>query len=184
MSRWKLACGLVVVTVLACVGATMAQEGRRAGGGGQGQWGGRWDPEQMRQMMMDRIKESLGATDEEWTVIGPRYETVTTLARDARAGGGFGMFGRRGAFGGRGGRGGPGRGAAEAPLSETAQAADALRETLDNDASTPEQIKEKLTAYRAAREKAREALAKAQEQLREVLSLSQEARLVLMGTLE
>ncbi|MCK4376517.1 MAG: hypothetical protein KAX19_14370 [Candidatus Brocadiae bacterium] len=180
MSRWKLACGLVVVTVLACVGATMAQEGRRAGGGGQG----RWDPEQMRQMMLDRIKESLGATDEEWTVIGPRYETATTLARDAHAGGGFGMFGRRGAFGGRAGRGGPGRGAAEAPLSETAQAADALRETLDNDASTPEQIKEKLTAYRAAREKAREELAKAQEALREVLSLSQEARLVLMGTLE
>ena len=113
MSRWKLACGLVVVTVLACVGATMAQEGRRAGGGQ-----GRWDPEQMRQMMMDRVKESLGATDEEWTVIGPRYETVTTLARDARGGG---MFGRRGGFGGRGGRGGPGGEAAEAPQSETAK---------------------------------------------------------------
>lgn len=158
----------------------MAQEGRRGGGGG----GGRWDPEQMRQMMMERIRESLGATEEEWTVIGPRYETVTTLARDARGGGGFGMFGRRGGFGGRGGRGGPGRGADEAPQSETAQAADALRETLDNDASTPEQIKEQLTAYRAARENAREELAKAQAELREVLSLRQEARLVLMGTLE
>ncbi len=186
MSRWKLAGGLVALTVLVSVGVALAQEG--AGGGGRGggrrQWGGgRWDPEQMRQMMLDRMKESLGATDEEWTVLAPRFEKVTRLAREAGGGfmrgGGFGGRARRGTWGG-----GPGEGAAQEPQTATAKASDALRTTLEDESSSPDQIKKLLTAYRAAREKARQELAKAQEELREVLSVRQEAQLVLTGTLE
>jgi uncharacterized protein (DUF3084 family) len=64
------------------------------------------------------------------------------------------------------------------------KAAEDLRTTLGDQNSTVAQVKEKLTAYRAEREKAREELSKAQEDLRSVLSVKQEAQLVLMGSLD
>ena len=54
----------------------------------------------------------------------------------------------------------------------------------DRRALKPEEIKEKLTALRKAREKAEQELTKAQEELRKVLTLHQEARLVLIGFLK
>jgi chromosome segregation ATPase len=63
------------------------------------------------------------------------------------------------------------------------KASDALQTTLENTSATPEEIKAKLTALRTAREKARQELATAQKELREVLSLRQEAQMVLMGML-
>src|SRR5438552_19110772 len=75
------------------------------GGGGQGR--GNFDPEQMRQRMMERYKQQLDVkSDDEWKIIQDRIEKVTTARREAGAGGGFGMMG----FGGR--RGGPGGGGA------------------------------------------------------------------------
>ena len=181
MSRWKGLSGVmaVVVALGLCVGLAMAQQQR---GGGMG--GGRFDPAQWRQRLAERMKEALGATDEEWSVIGPRLEKVQDLSRQARSG--MGMGGRGGGRGmGRGGfGGGGGQPAAEEPQTEIGKAASSLQTVLQNEASTSAQIKESLTAYRKAREKVRQELAKAQEQLREVLTLRQEAQLVLMGTLD
>ena len=77
-------------------------------------------------------------------------------------------------------------GAPEAERERTPieKATEELQAALEDEGTTPEQIKERLTAYREAREEARKELAKAQEELREVLTLRQEAQLVLMGTLE
>ena len=47
-----------------------------------------------------------------------------------------------------------------------------------------DQIKAKLTALRAAREQARRELATAQRSLRQLLTLRQEAHLVLRGLLD
>ena len=58
-----------------------------------------------------------------------------------------------------------------------------LQTTLQNTAATPDAIKKQLTVLRAAREKAKQDLAKAQQDLRQVLTLRQEATLVLMGML-
>jgi hypothetical protein len=90
------------------------------------------------------------------------------------------MFGRRGR--GDEERGGPEEAAEEQTALE--KATDSLQEALASEDTPPAQIKERLTAYRAAREKARQELDKAQKELREVLSVRQEAQLVLMGTLD
>ena len=63
-------------------------------------------------------------------------------------------------------------------------ASQALREVLDKDDASPDQIRAKLTALRAAKESARQKLAAAQKNLREVLTLKQEAALVLGGQLD
>ena len=59
-----------------------------------------------------------------------------------------------------------------------------LQTLLENAASTPEQIKQQVTKLRAAREKSKQELAKAQQDLRQILTVRQEAQLVLMGWLD
>jgi hypothetical protein len=191
---------VIVVGVMGCLVALIA-----AGvsmGQPQGQRGqrGMFDPAQMRQMMEQRMKEQLGITDAEWQVIGPRLTKVMTLSRQTQMGGGMArmfMRGRRGQGGPMGGpQGGPPEGAPQGggrrgqrggPFGqeETAvsKASDALQTTLENAEATPEQIKAGMTALRNAKEKARQELATAQKELREVLSLRQEAQMVLMGML-
>ncbi len=146
------------------------------GGGGRGGRGG-FNPEQFRQMRLDRIKQDLGATDEQWKALQPLVEKVMTAQADARSGGGMGrMFGR----GGRGGQGG----APAAPETETQKAAQALQTVLENKDSTADQVDAALKAYRAAREKAQQALSDAQKVLRDHVLPRQEAQLVLDGILE
>ena len=53
---------------------------------------GNFDPEQMRQRMMERYKERLEVTnDDEWKLISDRIEKVMAAQRETRIGGfGFG----------------------------------------------------------------------------------------------
>jgi hypothetical protein len=201
MFRWKKS-GVVAVLIvmgLVCAGVAFAQrgEGQRGGGAGErrgrpaqrgGRPGerGRFDPEQIRQMILQRMQEMLGATDEEWTVIGPRLEKVMELSRQAQGGLGARMFRgmRRRPGGEERGREGPGRGREEQEQSAVEKAADALQQALSEEGSSPAEIKARLTRYRQAREQARQELAKAQEELRNVLTVRQEAQLVLMGQLD
>lgn len=68
--------------------------------------------------------------------------------------------------------------------SPVQQASEALEQTLEKSESTTEDVKAKLLALRNAREKSKQELVKAQQELREVLTVNQEARLVLMGLLD
>ena len=68
-------------------------------------------------------------------------------------------------------------------MNATQAASQALREILEKDDATPDQIAAKLTALRAAKESARQKLAAAQKDLREVLTRKQEAWLVVFGQL-
>ncbi|MCL2640905.1 MAG: hypothetical protein FWD53_08690, partial [Phycisphaerales bacterium] len=82
---------------------------------------------------------------------------------------------------------GGGQGGGNAPaVPETAvgKASAELRAALENKESTAEQIKVKLAALRDARAKAREALTKAQNELKELVTVKQEAFLVSRGMLE
>lgn len=181
MSVRKVLVGSVVAGLLAVAGLALAQAGGRAGRGGRAGGGGAgFDPAQMRQGMMDRVKETLQAKDAEWKVLEPRLERVMTLSREASG------FGRMGMFGGRrrGGAGQPGAPGAVLPQSDVDRATEALQTTVDDPKTTPAQIKAKLTAFRAAREKSRQELAKARESARELVTQRQEAQLVLMGILE
>lgn len=159
--------------------------------GQPGQPGGRgnFDPAQFRQRMMDRLKEQLGASDDEMQALMPKIEKVMQLQRDAGGGGMRGMFGRRGGGpggpGGNGGPGGPGApGGAPATESPVRQKSADLQETLQNKDAKPDEIKAKLDALRAARAQAKQDLAAAQQELKGLLTQRQEAVMVEMGMLE
>ncbi len=164
-------------------GPNQAGQGRNRGPGGM-----RFDPQQFQQRMMERMKEMLGAEDEAWKVIEPRLSAVMTLSREVNNRGGMmRMFGRgRGGFGGPGSRGGnrPGQGQNNQPQSDIEKSTQALQTLLDAEKPNPAQIKQVLTALRTAREKAKQKLVKAQQNLRQVLTIRQEAQLVLMGYLQ
>ncbi len=185
---------VIVIGIAACVlalavgGLSIAQPpqgGRDRGPAGPGQF----DPEQMRQRMTQRMKEQLGADDEAWKVLEPRLMKVMELNRQVGGGPGgmFGMFGRGGPAGNRSDRGprdgqnAPGRPADQQTAVQ--KATEQLRTTLDNQSAAPEEIKKNLTALREAREKAKQELATAQQELRQILTVRQEAQLVMMGQL-
>ncbi len=161
----------VMLGVLVACGLTAAVSAQEAPGRRR-----RWNPEEMRARYLERFKEQLEVSDAEWEVIRPRLEKVTALARETTISR-FGQTERR-----RGRRGGDEAEAQE--QSALAEAAEELREVLEADASTPEEIQAKLTALREAREQARQDLAQAQAELRELLTQRQEAQLVLLGILD
>lgn len=187
------ACGLILSTA---TGSVLAQndapQAPQAGGGGQGGSGGRqgrgnWDPEQMRQRMMERIREQLAVKDDaEWGLIEARIKKIN----EARPGMGRGFGGFGGGPGGPGGAGGPGgpggpgggrqgRGGFGQPNPD----AEALQTALDSGASADD-IKAKLATYRASAKQKEAQLEKAQDELRQLLSVKQEARAVLLGLLK
>ena len=134
--------------------------------------GGRPDPAQMRQMMIDRMKEALGASDEEMQALAPKLEKVMTLQREAGGGGMRGMFGRGGPQGGD-----------QPALSPTQQKAKDLKDAVDANAPAAD-IKAKMQALRDARAAAKQDLTKAQAELKELLTQKQEATLLMFGMLE
>ena len=193
---------LLVSQSFSAAGGEGGQGGRGARPGGEGaQPSDRGpvdrNPEQMRarmqEMMNQRMKEQLGITgDDEWKVIQPRLQKVQDLSRQVSPGGRMGTFGGRGMVGGPGGRGqGPGQGPGpdargttpDRELSTVEKAAQELQDLLATEAPKADDIKAKLTAYRTAREKAKTDLAKAQEELKQAVTIRQEAALVLMGML-
>lgn len=169
------------VVLFAASGPVLAQT-RPPGRGG-------FDPEQMRQRMMERMKEQFEVKgDDEWKLISERITKVMELRRDA-GGSTFG-FGRppggdrsrpegeaaRPAGEGdrrtRGGFGGP-------PNPD----AEALQKAIEAKASSAE-LKEKMEKLRASRKEKEAQLEKAQSELRQILNVRQEATAVLMGLLK
>ena len=125
------------------------------------------------------MREQLGATEAEWTkVLKPRLDKVQTLQRQMR--GGFGAMRGRGR--GRGRQ--PAEGAAQPEQSDVQKKTAALRNLLDDKASGAAAIKAALGALRKAREASQKDLEAARKKLREVVTVRQEAQLVLMGTLD
>ena len=130
---------------------------------------GQWDRSQIMERIMDRYRENLGFSVAEWKVVQPKVQAVM----DNRISGASGMMSMFG--GSRRGRGGDSS-SEKTPTSE-------LRDLLEKEDASKGDIKAKLAAYRADR-KAREAkLKKAQEDLRQFLTIKQEAQAVLAGLL-
>jgi hypothetical protein len=199
MKRLSLAsllaiCGLILSTatgsLLAQNEAPAAQPG---GSGAPGAPGGRpgrgnWDPEQMRQRMMERVREQLAVKDDaEWSVIESRIKKISDsrfgMGRGMGGPGGPGGPGGQGAPGGQGGQGGQGGRQGRGGFGQANPDAEVLQSALDSGASADD-IKVKLTAYRAAAKVKEVQLEKAQDELRQLLSVKQEARAVLLGLLK
>lgn len=149
-------------------------------------WAG-MDPQQMQQQMqqrmMDSFRERLVVTnDSEWRVIEERLSKVVRVRMETMFSGMGMMGGMR--FGGRGGGNGPGGGFSRFPgFSQPDPDAENLQKTIENNAPVA-QIKSALTKLRETRKQKQAELAKAQEELRKVLTLRQEATLVLSGILD
>jgi len=161
--------GMVAMLCLFSGGA-WAQENPGGGGGRQ------FDPEAFRKQMLDRLKERLGVTEDEWKALQPKVEAVQKLVMESRMRGGN-MFGRR-----RGGE-DPNQPQPE-PRNELEKKTRELQALADNKDADPKAVKDKMKEIRDLREKAKGDLKKAQDELRELLTPRQEAQLLLMGYLE
>lgn len=190
MKKVSRLAGIIAIVMALGLGVMMtnAQQGPGPGGPGQG-----FDPAQMQQRMLDRVKENLKATDDEWKVISPLVEKVMEKQRGTRGMGGFGPMGR-----GPGGPGpqaapqstgdqqgqrqgrGQGRGFGGTPMPEQ----EALQTALEKESTPAEEIKAKIDALRKARKQREAELQQAREELRKVLTVKQEAQMILTGMLD
>lgn len=179
MNQLLAICGVAAALFLGA-GNVSAQNG---GGGGGGR--GNFDPAQMQERIMDNAREQLGLTnDTDWNAIQPLVQKVMDARRDTM-GGGMGRLmgrgnrgsnnananannnsGRRGGFGGT-------------PSPE----AEALQKAIDDNAPTA-QVKAALAKYHASQKDKQAKLVQAQENLRKVLTVKQEAQAALLGLVE
>jgi hypothetical protein len=189
MKRWMKSLAITGLMAVIGFGSTrlMAQPANGGpGGGGPGGGRGNMDPAQMRQMMMDRVREQLDVKgDDEWKAIEPRIQKVMDARRDVGFGGPMGGFGRRarpqGGDQAQGGGNNQGnRQRFRGLMGEPGPEAEALQAAIDSKASADD-IKAKLAKYREARKEKQAKLEAAREELRKVLSVRQEAVAVLNG---
>ncbi len=115
-----------------------------------------------RKRAVERLKDELGISDKDWPVVKPRIEAVYNLVHPQP-------------------RFGPGD---REPRTEVEHRSSELRELLRDEETGADAIKAKLTALRAAKEKARQGLAAAQKNLRQLMTIRQEAVLVLNELLD
>jgi hypothetical protein len=157
----------------------------------QGRGGGNFDPAEMRQRMMDGMKEALEITDDaEWTAIEPKVGKVFDARRDvdsSRMRGFMGMGRGRRNGGGGGGNGddtntAPRRNRGGGFFGEPSAAVTALQKAVDDKAPAAE-IKAKLKIVQDEAKDNQAKLLAAQEDLRAVLTPRQEAIATLRGLL-
>ena len=179
-NRWI---AVAAVAAALCSGASLglAQQdnnnkgndaGGQGGGGGRG-FRGNFDPAQMQQMIMDRLREDMEVKDDtEWKALEPLVQKVFDARRQVDGERMRGMFGGRRRGGDTGGDQGGRRGGffGQQPSPE----AEALTRAIESKASNAE-LKAALAKFVEARKTKQAELEKAQAELRKVLSLRQEA---------
>lgn len=197
LSRRTLS-ALTVATVLGASSTLIGQgpddaNRRRRPDDAGGDRGGRgnFDPAQMQERMLSTLRERLEIKDdEEWKLISERIAKLQEVRRNSAGAGGLGamMLAGRGGPGGpgggpppgggdRGGRGPGGRGPGGGS-PEISALTSAVRDKLPD-----AEIKNRLDRVREIRKANEAQLAKAQEELRAVLTVRQEAVAVLFGLL-
>ncbi len=152
------------------------------GGGGPGRGGrGNFDPAQFQQRMMDNVREDLGFTnDTDWSAVQPLVQKVMDARRDAGGPGMGRMMFRRNNNNGNNDQGGRRRGGF---FGQPSPEAEALQQAIDNNAPAA-QIKAALEKYRASQKDKEDKVLAAQENLRKVLTVKQEAQATLLGLLQ
>ena len=156
----------------------------------QNRGGGGFDPSQFKERRMNDLKDQLGATAEEWTVIQPKLDKVLTeqfTQMASRFGGMRGGGGRtRGGDNNGGNNNAADRSSRPRPGADTpiGKASAELRDAVDKKDTPQEEIATKLKALRDAKAKAKADLEAAQKDLQSVLTPRQEAVLVSNSVLE
>ncbi|MGA2863365.1 MAG: hypothetical protein ABSF95_02645 [Verrucomicrobiota bacterium] len=180
MQNWLVVAG---VAAALCMGVSNSMAQQDNAGQGGGRRGNRnMDPAQMQQRMLERYKEVLEVTkDDEWNVLQPLVQKVMAARRDTFGGMGRGMFGGRRGGGANPDQGGGG-GVRPGGFGQPSPEAEALQKAIEAKASTAE-IKAALGRFVEARKAKAEQLKAAQEELRKVLTVRQEAIAHLNGLL-
>jgi len=158
--------------------------GRGEGRGGRGNF----DPSRFQEMIMNGIRDRLGIKDDtEWKAIEPLVTKVNEARREAAVGG---MRSMMGGFGGRG-PGGPGGGGENSGgdrgrgrfggfMGEPSAEEEALAKAVEAKAPKAE-LKTKMAAFRKVKEANETKLKDAQDNLKKVLTVEQEAAALQMG---
>ena len=156
--------------------------GGMGGGGMGGRGGGGFDPAAMQAQRLQDLKTQLEVTDDsEWAALESLIQKVIDAQTAVRGdtanamGMGGGRGGRGGGGGGRGGMGGMGG-------ATTGTELQAVQRAVDGDASK-EDTKATLAKLTEVRKIHQAALQKAQDDLRKVLTVRQEAILTVNGYL-
>ena len=180
INHWLTAAGLTAILWVSA-GNLFSQNGAPPQGGFGG---GNFDPTQFQKMMMDGFRNQLEIKDDaEWKVVEERIQKVTDARREVGFGG-MGMLSsimRRGG-GPPGGAGGGARRGFGAFASTPNPDEEALQKAIDAKASNAE-IKAALAKWQESKKARQAALEKAQADLRQVLSVRQEAIAALAGLL-
>lgn len=177
----------LLIAAVACVGLVLAQaqdnnsnsdNNSNNNGGRRNRFQG--DPQQFRQMMMDRLKERLEVKDDtEWKALEPLIQKVMDARRDVMGLSSPGGFGRnRG--GDNSGDNGPRRGGFFG--GTPSQELEALDKAVEAKASKNE-LKAAIAKVQDARKAKQAELEKTQENLRKVLTTRQEAIATANGLL-
>ena len=186
-----MAIGAVALT-LSLGGKAVAQPQGFGGGPGGGMDFQNMDPQEIQKMiqqrMLDSYRDQMAVTnDTEWTLIAERITAVSqartaTMADGGGIGGMMGFGGMRGGRGG-GGPGGGGPGGRSANLfGQPSAESEALRQAIDDNVPAA-QLKTLIAKLQAVRKDKLAKLAKAQEDLRAVLTTRQEAIAIMGGLL-
>jgi hypothetical protein len=171
-------CGLAAAL---CVHVgTLAAQDAKADSNTERRPRGNFDPAQFQQRMLENIKNQLAFTnDAEWAVVQPLVQKVMDARRETMSQGmGPGRMGRRPSDGGAGNP--PGGEARVNPAFKSNPEVESLQKVIEDKAPAAE-IKTALEKYRAARKDKETKLATAQENLRKVLTVRQEAQAALLG---
>lgn len=115
-----------------------------------------------RKRAVEDLKEQLGVSEQEWTVIQPRIQAVYDLVHPPL-------------------RMRPG---SAQPTNDVERKRRDLQELLRDEKAPADEIKAGLTALRAAKERATQELSRVRQSLRQLMTLRQEAVLVLNGLLD
>jgi hypothetical protein len=171
-------CGLVAA--LFCGVSSVSAQDNGGGNGGGGPGGA-----QFQQRMMDGIRDQLNFTnDTDWDAVQPLVQKVMDARRDVGFGNGMRMmFNRnrnRGQNGGGDNNNRPRNNPFFGPPSPEAQA---LQNAIDSNAPDA-QIKDLLDRYTASQKTKQDKLKAAQDNLRAVLTVKQEATATLLGLLD
>lgn len=188
-------CGMAAALFCGMNSVSAQDNNGGGGGGGGGGFGGgrRFDPGQMQQDFMNFARNYMNFTnDDDWNAVQPLVQKVVEARRDEASSMGNGIRlmmqarrnengddqngGRNDQNGGRRFRGGFFGGQ---PSPEYT----ALQNAIDQNAP-PAQVKDLLDRYKAAEKAKQDKLKEAQDSLRAVLSVKQEAQATLLGLLD
>ncbi|HVV02130.1 MAG TPA: hypothetical protein VHH88_12255 [Verrucomicrobiae bacterium] len=170
---------VVGLACVACLGGTklVAQDRQRGSRGN-------FDPSQFRERMMDNVKDQLEITDDnEWKAIQPLVQKVfdaQEALRRERSSGAMMMFGRSRRDSNRDGSSSSSSSSSDRSrrfrgfMGEPSPESQTLQKAIDAKASNSD-LKTAIARFQQARQQKEDALKAAQDNLRKVLSVRQEA---------